>query len=101
CLIIALCFFQAEDGILDFHVTGVQTCALPIFRLSDALDPLRADEEPPRSDDRRHPGAQQDAWGVHRRRRSAPVGPGLAGGRLHRSEERSVGKGCESLTYRL
>src|SRR5690606_40648728 len=28
-------FFQAEDGIRDFHVTGVQTCALPIFnRLS-------------------------------------------------------------------
>src|SRR5688572_17993222 len=23
-------FFQAEDGILDFTVTGVQTCALPI-----------------------------------------------------------------------
>src|SRR5690606_40647072 len=27
-------FFQAEDGIRCFHVTGVQTCALPIF---DAL----------------------------------------------------------------
>src|SRR5690606_41077171 len=26
-------FFQAEDGIRDFHVTGVQTCALPIFGL--------------------------------------------------------------------
>src|SRR5690606_40613925 len=26
----ALLFFQAEDGIRDFHVTGVQTCALPI-----------------------------------------------------------------------
>src|SRR5690606_39874280 len=25
--------FQAEDGIRDFHVTGVQTCALPISRL--------------------------------------------------------------------
>src|SRR5690606_3215402 len=25
-------FFQAEDGIRDFHVTGVQTCALPIFK---------------------------------------------------------------------
>src|SRR5436309_7290763 len=24
-------FFQAEDGIRDFHVTGVQTCALPIY----------------------------------------------------------------------
>src|SRR5690606_40738351 len=28
-------FFQAEDGIRDFHVTGVQTCALPIY---DELD---------------------------------------------------------------
>src|SRR5690606_40799120 len=26
-------FFQAEDGIRDFHVTGVQTCALPIYHL--------------------------------------------------------------------
>src|SRR5690606_41185121 len=24
-------FFQAEDGIRGFHVTGVQTCALPIY----------------------------------------------------------------------
>src|SRR5690606_29411575 len=24
-------FSQAEDGIRDFHVTGVQTCALPIY----------------------------------------------------------------------
>src|SRR6266702_7898942 len=26
-------FFQAEDGIRDGHVTGVQTCALPIWLL--------------------------------------------------------------------
>src|SRR5256885_3522489 len=26
-------FFQAEDGIRDYKVTGVQTCALPIFRV--------------------------------------------------------------------
>src|SRR5438874_3235929 len=25
-------FFQAEDGIRDLYVTGVQTCALPISR---------------------------------------------------------------------
>src|SRR2546422_5840071 len=25
-------FFQAEDGIRDVAVTGVQTCALPIFK---------------------------------------------------------------------
>src|SRR5256886_10201114 len=28
----SLFFFQAEDGIRDLTVTGVQTCALPIFR---------------------------------------------------------------------
>src|SRR2546426_2211590 len=27
-----LFFFQAEDGIRDYKVTGVQTCALPISR---------------------------------------------------------------------
>src|SRR3712207_9596795 len=27
-------FFQAEDGIRDIGVTGVQTCALPIWRAS-------------------------------------------------------------------
>src|SRR6266496_6840541 len=26
-------FFQAEDGIRDLYVTGVQTCALPISRI--------------------------------------------------------------------
>src|SRR5690625_1231675 len=30
-------FFQAEDGIPDGHVTGVQTCALPIFIRKIAL----------------------------------------------------------------
>src|SRR5207253_8658643 len=37
-------FFQAEDGIRDGHVTGVQTCALPISALSvgeaDAITPV-------------------------------------------------------------
>ena len=28
-----LFFFQAEDGIRDYKVTGVQTCALPIWLL--------------------------------------------------------------------
>src|SRR5256885_6786297 len=27
-------FFQAEDGIRDYKVTGVQTCALPILQLA-------------------------------------------------------------------
>src|SRR6266511_716113 len=41
-LTLILCFFfffQAEDGIRDFHVTGVQTCALPIL---PRRDPRRA-----------------------------------------------------------
>src|SRR2546430_13573467 len=29
-------FFQAEDGIRDLTVTGVQTCALPIFSSTEA-----------------------------------------------------------------
>src|SRR5439155_1769649 len=31
-------FFQAEDGIRDGHVTGVQTCALPIYELLYRID---------------------------------------------------------------
>ena len=31
-------FCQAEDGIRDSDVTGVQTCALPIFRVSYSKD---------------------------------------------------------------
>src|SRR5690606_40024935 len=30
-------FFQAEDGIRDFHVTGVQTCALPIWEFGSFI----------------------------------------------------------------
>src|SRR5690606_3220176 len=59
-------FFQAEDGIRDFHVTGVQTCALPIFDQpedhrddEDDADPLQgvvtADEAEPGHDQRHHP----------------------------------------------
>src|SRR6266496_5311285 len=29
-------FFQAEDGIRDLYVTGVQTCALPIWTRSES-----------------------------------------------------------------
>src|SRR2546429_8110340 len=38
-------FFQAEDGIRDVAVTGVQTCALPIFvaQVSDSVQDLRND----------------------------------------------------------
>src|SRR5690606_39978524 len=35
-------FFQAEDGIRDFHVTGVQTCALPIYTVRRLAIPMLA-----------------------------------------------------------
>src|SRR5256885_9435271 len=64
-------FFQAEDGIRDYKVTGVQTCALPIS------------------------AHQRPVWSL---RRHGP-GPGIghAGGDAsRRSEERRVGKECRS-----
>src|SRR5690606_39817896 len=83
-------FFQAEDGIRDFHVTGVQTCALPISGL-DRLD-----------DD-----AGQFVRGVRAKMRlglgdakTRPTGRGEDGvgdsTRVYRSEERRVGKECSS-----
>src|SRR6266446_3066808 len=49
CKISFLCFFffQAEDGIRDYKVTGVQTCALPISRVRVAqadADPAYGDQ---------------------------------------------------------
>src|SRR5256885_5481141 len=38
-------FFQAEDGIRDYKVTGVQTCALPISDCIDAFWTRRFDRE--------------------------------------------------------
>src|SRR2546430_10764863 len=35
-----MCFFQAEDGIRDLTVTGVQTCALPILLTPVARLPM-------------------------------------------------------------
>src|SRR2546426_7440672 len=32
-MVLLFFFFQAEDGIRDYKVTGVQTCALPISQL--------------------------------------------------------------------
>src|SRR5438309_8703359 len=42
-------FFQAEDGIRDGTVTGVQTCALPIFRSTRCPDFWRSPCEPRRA----------------------------------------------------
>src|SRR5690606_39946492 len=78
-------FFQAEDGIRDFHVTGVQTCALPIStpvprKLSKSRRRRTGDATtmPPSGAD--SPGA---AFRDHARLRGRPT---------VRSEERRVGK---------
>src|SRR5690348_2600522 len=42
----AIFFFQAEDGIRDGRVTGVQTCALPIWARCRRIAVIRARPEP-------------------------------------------------------
>src|SRR5258707_11956792 len=73
-------FFQAEDGIRDIGVTGVQTCALPI-----CLVP----ENTPSAGTRRGGG----------RRTNSPDESSIlipSPRKLWRSEERRVGKECRS-----
>src|SRR5256885_6331460 len=43
-------FFQAEDGIRDYKVTGVQTCALPISLQMGCWTPLEGFAREPRTD---------------------------------------------------
>src|SRR5437773_12031706 len=72
-------FFQAEDGIRDRDVTGVQTCALPICGgRAPEPSPLPPTEL----------GVPGGAVAVAPRRRRV-AGPA-------RSEERRVGKECRS-----
>src|SRR5690606_40926712 len=81
-------FFQAEDGIRDFHVTGVQTCALPIS--VDAVD-ARPEIRAPQL----HVGADPDVELRHDRervRRDPVVGEEDGAADTLRSEERRVGK---------
>ena len=61
-------FFQAEDGIRDYDVTGVQTCALPILRRNDEL--LRRNHR-----SRRQPTGLQN---ICRRGRDGRAGTGAA-----------------------
>src|SRR5256885_7209118 len=87
-------FFQAEDGIRDYKVTGVQTCALPIFlptlcrALAHAVCALGGGVRAGRV--RISRGGLSDARG-----RGAGVARGVPSPRS-RSEERRVGKECRS-----
>src|SRR5256885_3053039 len=97
CLVLTLFFFffQAEDGIRDYKVTGVQTCALPIW-LDQGLGQ-------PESLVVLALGAQaaQPVYGQARGHGDQPGLGLLYAGALgampaQRSEERRVGKECRS-----
>src|SRR5689334_25374485 len=87
-------FFQAEDGIRDGTVTGVQTCALPI--LAEAL--WRSPQGSPRSrSSPPRPRASASATRTARSRSRWSRSRKCAGRRaMPRSEERRVGKECRS-----
>src|SRR2546430_5734472 len=53
-------FFQAEDGIRDLTVTGVQTCALPILSCFDLAILLH--QRRVRLDARRHGSSTTNGW---------------------------------------
>src|SRR5207249_6630469 len=80
CLfVIFFFFFQAEDGIRDRNVTGVQTCALPICRARSSSARLRYGT-------RRRLVCTWTSGMRARRTRMRSTG--------ERSEERRVGKEC-------
>src|SRR2546425_7139793 len=92
-VVIFVFFFQAEDGIRDKLVTGVQTCALPIShrRLTEAIVGDRTERLRPsaRTVDRR--GEQHGCVWLPTRVSLAQAEP-----IEERSEERRVGKECRS-----
>src|SRR5947209_19400753 len=87
---ISFFFFQAEDGIRDIGVTGVQTCALPIYR--PPPPPRRGRTHPGSRPGPGNPGARRPGPG--RRQLAAPAL--LPHTHRPRSEERRVGKECRS-----
>src|SRR5206468_8809596 len=81
-------FFQAEDGIRDLIVTGVQTCALPILSAA-RTSPGPAGPTPPWRRWLRLPGWRDVRAALSRNRGLKLVSLLLA---FFRSEERRVGK---------
>src|SRR5690554_7394025 len=85
-------FFQAEDGIRDADVTGVQTCALPIFlRTTRQLFELPLIDEKSSNHVPRHRIHQQlgKLTGLN-------MQASINWNACPRSEERRVGKECRS-----
>src|SRR2546421_2870538 len=87
-------FFQAEDGIRDLIVTGVQTCALPIFLPGATFSKSSCAASTGRRFDWRKPRAAWPTWCCVRT--SATIGGSIAAIQAGRSEERRVGKECRS-----
>src|SRR2546427_7241273 len=86
CFCFLLFFFQAEDGIRDLTVTGVQTCALPILWISMPAVVMVA--EPHMAESKGSTGlSRSSAW-------SWKCSTGCSCD--SRSEERRVGKECRS-----
>src|SRR5256885_6606041 len=89
-------FFQAEDGIRDYKVTGVQTCALPIWKnqVQTIVGRFRFDGPNNYGDDLSRVKQVQDGkWVVvWPKEFAAPAARLLP----QRSEERRVGKECRS-----
>src|SRR5439155_3544320 len=86
-------FFQAEDGIRDGHVTGVQTCALPILQLvTPYVDQIKPDVALTAA----LAGQQQELRNITERVVARLKYPLKREGDEYRSEERRVGKewGC-------
>src|SRR5256885_6144756 len=90
-------FFQAEDGIRDYKVTGVQTCALPIWgHFKNVHGTLEFDPDAP---ERSSVEAIIDArglWTGEPQRDAHLKSVDFLDVEKHRSEERRVGKECRS-----
>src|SRR2546422_6295105 len=91
-----LFFFQAEDGIRDVAVTGVQTCALPISHASGAAAHTDMSHGSP-SDVLSHNTAIAGKIQTLTGQDAKTACSGFKNlGQCVRSEERRVGKECRS-----